>query len=111
MHWSPENICVCASASKFIGEDVIDRQQKTHSTLGRCFHCLARHVQLVGFQQRFADVLPFGFQECVRHAAADQQGIDFVEQVLDDLNLVGNLGAAENGDKRLVGVTVSALPR
>jgi hypothetical protein len=41
-------------------------------------------------------------QERVGHRAADQQRVDFAEQVLDDFEFVRHLGAAENGDKRAI---------
>lgn len=39
-----------------------------------------------------------------RHGAADDQRVDFVEQVVDQLDLVGDLGAAEDGEEGPRGV-------
>ena len=38
-------------------------------------------------------------EQRVRHAAAEEQGIDPVEQMTDDAELVRDLGAAEDGDE------------
>ena len=102
-----EYFCLCVAANLSARRD-LPAIESGHPW-SRPFHGLARHIQLVGFQQRFADILPFGFQERIRHASADQQCIDLVEQVLDHFNFVGYLCAADNGDKRFVGL-VRALP-
>ena len=36
----------------------------------------------------------------MRHAAADDDGIDLVDHILNDANLVRHLRAADNGDER-----------
>ncbi len=42
-------------------------------------------------------------EEGVGHAAADDDGVGFVEEVVDDVDLVGDLGSADDGDEGLVG--------
>src|SRR5579875_3673767 len=56
--------------------------------------------ELVGLDKGLADVLPSGFEEGVGHAAADEERIHFAEKIINDLNFVGYLGAAKNGDER-----------
>ena len=41
--------------------------------------------------------------EGVGHAADDDQRVDLVEQVVDDVDLAGDLGAADDGDEGLFG--------
>ena len=60
-------------------------------------------VDLVGFDEGFAGGLALGVEEGVGHAAADDDGVSLVEQVVDDLDLVGDLGSADDGDEGLVG--------
>ena len=45
-----------------------------------------------------ADLVALGLEEGVAHAAADEQAVDAAEQVGDDAELVGDLGAAEDDD-------------
>ena len=56
----------------------------------------------VGLGEALADGLALGEQERVRHAAAEDQQVDLGEQVVDDLDLVGHLGAAEDRRERPV---------
>jgi len=56
-------------------------------------------VELVDFAEGIADVVALGFEEGVGHAAADDEGIDFGEQVADHGEFVGDFGAAEDGDE------------
>lgn len=44
-----------------------------------------------------------GLLEGEGHATADDEGVDLVEQVVDQLDLVGNLGTAENGEEGALG--------
>ena len=53
-------------------------------------------IDEVRLELRVAHRNALGLEEGVGHAAADQQGIDLVEQVLDDLDLVGDLGPAQD---------------
>jgi hypothetical protein len=48
-------------------------------------------------------VTPLGALEGVSHAADDDQRVDLVEQVVDDVDLAGDLGAADDGDEGLLG--------
>ena len=48
--------------------------------------------------------------EGVAHAAADEQHVNLVKQVLDNADLVGNLRAAQNGEEGALGVLQSASP-
>ena len=91
-------------AVELVGNDVIDRQQELQLP-GFCrAQKLARQVDFVRFDQRFSHLLALSFQERVRHAAADDEGVDFIHEVLDDADFVAHLGAAQNGDKRLLGM-------
>ena len=50
--------------------------------------------------EALADGLALGEQERVGHAAADDHDVDLVEQVLEHLDLVADLGAADDGRER-----------
>ena len=55
-------------------------------------------VDLVLLEQALADLVALGLEEGEHHAAADQQPVGLAEQVVDDAELVGDLGAAEHHD-------------
>ena len=61
------------------------------------------HVDLVLFNERLAGGDAQGALEGVGHAADDDQRIDLVEQVVDDVDLAGDLGAADDGHEGLFG--------
>ncbi len=60
------------------------------------------HVDLVFFHERFAGGDAEGALEGVGHAADDDEGVDLVEQVIDDVDLAGDFGAADDGDEGLL---------
>ncbi len=51
-----------------------------------------------------SDLAAFGLDECVAHATADDQVINFVEQILQHAKLAGNLGTTNDGCERTFGV-------
>ena len=59
-----------------------------------------RLVELVVLDQRLADRHAARLEEGVGHRAADDQAIDLAEHVLDDVDLVGDLRAADDRDER-----------
>ncbi len=82
---------------QFGGYHVIDREDDFGAEFGQKFF---REIELVVFDERFADGLALGFQECVGHGAADQHLVDDLREIFDDLDLVRYLCAAEDGDGR-----------
>ena len=69
--------------------------------LGFCQGLLGE-IDLVGFQQRLADLVSLRLQERVGHAAANDERIDLAHQVVNHANLVADLGSAEDRHKRLL---------
>ena len=65
---------------------------------------LLGQIDLVALDEALADFLPLGEEEGVGHGAADQQRVGLGEELLDDGDLVGNLGSAEDRDERAVRV-------
>ena len=59
-----------------------------------------RVLDAVGLGEALADRLALGEQERVGHAAAEDEHVDLREQVVDDLDLVRDLGAAEDRGER-----------
>ena len=60
-------------------------------------------VDAVGLGQALADRLALGEQEGVGHPATEDEHVDLGQQVVDHLDLVGHLGAAEDGRERPLG--------
>ena len=79
---------------------VVRRQQEFQLVALCFFQKLARQFDLVFLHQGFADRLALGLEEGVGHAATDDEGVNFIQQVADDADLVADFGAAENGDER-----------
>ncbi len=88
-----------------VGDHVIDRQQNLHTFLFGVLQRLLRQLDLVGFQQRLADFVSLSLEEGVGHTSADDEGIDLAHQVLNDADFVAHLGAAQNRDERLLGMS------
>ena len=87
-----------------VGDDVIDGQLQHDAAGLRVLDDRARRILLVFFDQRLADRHAERLEERVGHRAADQQAIDAAEHALDHLDLVGDLGAADDRDERTFGI-------
>ena len=101
---SPEKSCVLASAANLSARQWSTGRRNFTSRFSAFSHRGAGDVDLVGFGEGFARGLTLGVEEGVGHGAADEQSVDLVEQGVDDLDLVGDLGAADDGDEGAVGV-------
>ena len=86
-----------------LGDDVIGGQLEAEAARLCPRLDLARGIEQVIFHERFPDRNPARLEEGVRHRAADEQGVDARNEILDDLELVGHFRAAEHGDERPVG--------
>ena len=71
----------------------------------------ARSVDEVSFDERIPHRLAFCHQEGIRHAPAQQNNIDPVQQILDYADLVRHLRASKNGNKRPPGVVSQRAKR
>ena len=69
-----------------------------------CVEVAADRVDLVLLEQALADLVALSLEEGEDHAAADEEPVDRVEQVVDDAELVGDLGAAQDDDVRALRV-------
>ena len=65
----------------------------------------------VGLDQRAADLAALGLHEGVRHAAADDQLVDAIQQVLQHGQLGAHLGATNHGGHRLFRTAEHLLQR
>ena len=81
---------------------MIDRQLEAQIPRLGLLLDLPRGVQQVLFDERFPDRQAARLEERVGHRAADEERIHPRHEVLDDLELVGHLGAAEHGDERAI---------
>src|SRR5215469_9628515 len=83
---------------------VIDRQEEaktgtiTHNFGG--FEGFTREVDFVLFNQRLPNFESLGAQEGISHAAANEQSIDFLKQILNYANLIADFRSAQNGNER-----------
>ena len=93
-------VCTMALAIDLFRYHVVCRQQELQLVALRLFQKLARQFDLVFLHQRFADRLALGLEECVGHAATDDEDVNFIQKVSDDADLVADFSAAENGDER-----------
>ena len=62
-----------------------------------------RVVDAVALQQALADRVALGHEERVGHAAADDERVDAVHQVLQHGDLAADLGAADDRRERPLG--------
>src|SRR5271157_5397145 len=80
---------------------MIDRQDELRS--GE-LQDMTGHVKLVGLNLALARRVALRLEKRVGHGAADQELVNFLEQGLDDQNLVGNFGSAHDGHIGTLGV-------
>src|SRR6202044_3621194 len=82
----------------------VDRQQKENAFLLCLLERPVGDIEFVGLDQGIAGFLSQGCEKCVGHAAADEKGINLAQEMIDDLNLVGDFGAAKDRDEGFLGV-------
>ena len=84
---------------------VIERRRDAGVTgqlefLSRGFEQLLRHADAIVLDQRFARLESHRLEERARHCTADYQSVDLGQQILDDVELAGDLRAAKHGNER-----------
>jgi hypothetical protein len=80
---------------------VVDGEEEVDAARLRLLEDGAREVELVLLHLRLADRDALCLQERVRHRAADADRVGLRDEVLEHLDLVGHLGAAQDRDERL----------
>ena len=79
---------------------MIVRQQHRHAASGRGIEQLAGDPQRLLLLERRAHRHPLRGQERIGHAAADQDGVDPPQEIAQDADLGGDLGAADHQHER-----------
>ena len=93
---------------KLVGAHGVHRQEELDALLLGLVHHLQGVFLPVGLQQAVADFAAHGGGEGIGHAAADDDGVGDLQQVVDDADLGGDLRAAQNGHQGALGVGQSA---
>ena len=95
---------VCGEFSRTV---IVDREQELDA-LGCClgYHVLCI-VDTIRFEQRLADLIALCLLEGVGHAAADDDGVSLLKEVIDDVYLIGDLCATEDSNERALGIVKS----
>ena len=78
----------------------VGRQHELDAVLFGTLDVALDGFDLILFQQGGADLEALGLEEGVDHAAADDQTVGLVKQVLDYAEFVGNLGTAKHDGQR-----------
>ena len=89
---------------ELVGEDVVGGEEKLDVVAFGLVEGGLGGLDLVGFDEGFAGGLALCVEEGVGHGSADEDGVGLAEEVVDDLDLVGDFGSADDGDERLDGV-------
>src|SRR5229473_4913669 len=79
-------------------DDVVAGQHERDVAARRLPHQLTGKLELVLLEARLADARSIGLEKRVGHRAADQQRIDFGEQISYDADFIRYLGAAQDRD-------------
>ena len=87
-------------AGDLLGHDHVDREHDPHLVLLGRPQDPPRVLDPIRFGEALADRLALGQQERVGHPATEDQQVDLRQQVVDDLDLVADLGAAEDRRER-----------
>ena len=83
-----------------IGNAVVDGEQDLDALLLGLLEHLASALDPVLFLEGLTDGQALSQEEGVGHAAADDQGISGVDEVIENADLGGNLGTADDSDER-----------
>ena len=88
---------------ELLRRDHVGGQQKLARRLFRLLQGLRSYSQALVVDLRRSDVRTLSLQEREAHGPADEQGVGQVEEPVDDLDLVGDLGAAQHHHERALG--------
>ena len=88
---------------EFLGHAGVGRQQEAHALRLGLRQQLEREVELVGFDAAVAGLVALRLAEGVGHRAADQEGVGFLHQAGNHLDLVGDLRATHDDEEGLLG--------
>ena len=86
------------------GGQAVHGEEQLDALLLGLLHHLAGVLNPVLLQQGLAHLGALGLGEGVGHAAADDDGVGDVQQVVDDADLGGHLGAAQDSHQGALGV-------
>ena len=89
---------------EFGRDDVIGREQQLEIFGFGVGDETLREVELVVFDERFADLQALRLFERVGHAAADEHDVGDLHEVFDDFDFVADFGAADDRDERTRGI-------
>ena len=83
-------------SGKSLDDQHVDREHQLHAGLLGALHVLLDAGIWSSWSREMPTSYPLAFEEGVRHAAADEDAVGLAEQLVDDGELVGDLGAAEH---------------
>ena len=86
--------------TEVVAADRVNRQKQLDALVLCLLDKAQSEIELILLAQRGADRAALRLGEGVGHAAADDNGVALVDQVVDHVDLVGNLRAAQNGNER-----------
>ena len=95
---------VLGSARDLLGHDHIAGQHDAHALLRGVGEEALGVLDALPLEQALADRVALRDEECVGHASADDERVDEPHQVVEDLDLVGDLGPADDRRERLLGM-------
>ncbi len=91
--------------TELVGDDVVDGQRDLDIVLLGLLYELTHDLGALLVEERVANLDTLKrLLESERHAAGDDEAVDLVEQVVDQLDLVRHLGAAQNSEEGALGV-------
>ena len=96
---------------EFLRHHGVGRQDDGAAGGRRLDHDLARRLGEVVLAERLADIFAARGEEGVGHAAADDQRVDLLHEVHQQVELGRDLGAADDGDDRPLGIAETLFQR
>ena len=83
-----------------VRDDGVGRQQKRNAPIGRLGLGRQGRAGVVLLDQRFSGLATVSQLEGVGHGSSDEDRVGFVQQAVDDLDLVAHFGASEDHHER-----------
>ncbi len=83
---------------KSCGDHVVTGKNELVAGTVEDFAC---ELELVFLDERFARLDSFGAEKGISHAAADEEPVDLGQEVVDDFDLVRDLGSTQQAGKRV----------
>ncbi len=101
------NLCICSRLRMHLQQRCLPEEAVSRLLLLLFLSSFVCIIQIIHLKQRITNGAACCFCEGISHTTADDQDINFIDQVVDNRNLAGYFGSTKDGNKRTLRIVDS----